>query len=131
MYLGEFKSKFTGKGRVVLPKEVRKLAGNRIVLKKGLDGCLEGYGLRDWQKQYQDKLDLSGDKASRFRSRYFFASSEVVELDNQGRFVIPLGLLEFGRISTEVAIIGAGDHFEIWDLGIWQQQVKGFEEVYE
>lgn len=131
MYLGEFKSKFTGKGRVVLPKEVRKLAGNRIVLKKGLDGCLEGYGLRDWQRQYQDKLDLSGDKDSRFRSRYFFASSEVVQLDNQGRFVIPLGLLEFGRISTEVVIIGAGDHFEIWDLGIWQAQIKRFEGVYE
>lgn len=122
MYLGSFKEKFTGRGRVVLPKEVRKLAGNRIVLKYGLDGCVEGYGIKDWEKTSQ-RRDLGQDERQRFESRLFFANSRLIELDTQGRFVIPPDMLKFGKIRN-VVIIGVGDHFEIWDLNIWQRHIN-------
>lgn len=130
MYLGQYLLKFTGKGRVILPKGVRKLAGNRIVLKKGLDGCVEGYGLVDWEKQNQNRFELTQDRQDRFKNRYYLASMELVELDSQGRFVIPPDMRKFSSIKDRVVIIGVGNHFEIWDVGIWQAHIGEIEGAY-
>jgi len=127
MYLGTEKVKFTGRGRVVLPRQVRKLAGNRIVLKRGLDGCVEGYSLRDWKKESEKLSEVASE--DRFKLKYFFASSQLIELDNQGRFVIPPNMLEFGKIK-EAVIIGVGDHFEIWDLKLWQKHIGKARRAY-
>ena len=131
MYLGQYQTKFTGKGRVILPKSVRKLAGNRIVLKKGLDGCVEGYSLSDWEKQNQNRFELTQDRQDRFKNRFYLASMELVELDSQGRFVIPPDMRKFSSIGDRVVIIGAGNHFEIWDFGIWKAHIKEIEGAYD
>ena len=130
IYLGQYQIKFTGKGRVILPKGSRELAGNRIVLKKGLDGCVEGYGLMDWEKQNQNRFELTQDRQDRFENRYYLASAELVELDSQGRFVIPPDMRKFSSTRDRVVIIGAGNHFEIWDFGIWNKHIKEIEETY-
>lgn len=131
MYLGKYQSKFTGKGRIVLPRELRRLTGNKIVLKKGLDGCVEGYGFKAWEEKNQDKLNLSEDKAERFTNRVYLASVEMIDLDRQGRFVIPPKMRKFGKIKGQALILGVGDHFEIWDEKLWTKQVSRLELGYE
>ena len=53
-----------------------------------------------------------------------------MELDAQGRFIIPSALLEYARVNGEIVMIGAGDHFEIWQKKIWQRHLKSMEREY-
>jgi len=43
----------------------------------------------------------------------------VITLDSQGRFVIPEGMIRYASLGDNLTIIGAGDHFEIWNNETW------------
>ena len=64
------------------------------------------------------------DKNGRDLRREIFASAEYAELDSQGRFVLPRVMLMYAGIKEKVIIIGAGDHFEIWDEKHWEEYQK-------
>ena len=122
MFLGEYYLKFTGLGRVVLPKKIRsEVSGDRIVLSRGFEGCVLGFSLESWEKEANKQLEGSiTEEKGRLLRRYVFSGSEIVDLDKQSRFVIPAGLLHFGSLRDEVVLIGAGDHFEIWNRIGWE-----------
>lgn len=132
MFLGEYKAKFSGKGRVILPKKLREeINGNEIILSRGFEGCIWGFDLSDWKKEAEKQLETSPvEEKARLLRRLLFASSVTVELDEQGRFVIPGSLLDYALIRNEVVIIGAGDHFEIWDRDLWEKHLKRLERDY-
>ena len=122
MFLGSFQTKFSGKNRVILPKKFRSEIGksNEIILTRGLDGCIWGFNKKDWEKEAERQLEipLTEDKG-RYLRRNLFASAESTELDLQGRFVITSSLVDFAHLGEEVILIGAGDHFEIWNPSNW------------
>lgn len=132
VFLGEYQTRFSGKGRIILPKKLRdEIKGQEIILSKGFEGCVFGFSLKDWQKEARVQLEVSAvEEKARFLRRYLFSSSVTVELDNQGRFVIPNSLLEYAGIREEVIVIGAGDHFEIWDFKIWIRHIRRVEREY-
>ena len=53
--------------------------------------------------------------------RSIFSSLVYLEIDEQGRFVVPKNLLEYGQFKETVIIIGVGDHFEVWDVQKWKE----------
>ncbi len=132
MFLGEYKLSFTGKGRLVLPKGLREeLAGNDIILSRGFEGCIWGFSRQAWEEEIRKQLEIPiTEERGRSLRRYLFSASEKAQLDNQGRFVISPELLRFGRLVSEVVIIGAGEHFEIWNKLDWQRTLKKVEEAY-
>ncbi|MDO8619103.1 MAG: division/cell wall cluster transcriptional repressor MraZ [Candidatus Daviesbacteria bacterium] len=132
MFLGEYKLKFSGKGRIILPKKLREeIKDKEIILSKGFEGCIWGFDLKDWEKQAMVQLETSAVEAgARHLRRYLFSSSIEVELDDQGRFVIPGNLLDYGRVRDKVILVGAGDHFEVWDKDLWEKQLKTLERKY-
>jgi MraZ protein len=126
VFLGEYQTNFSGHGRVVLPKKFRQQLGDEtIVLSRGFEGCIWGFALKDFEKEAEKQLQMPvTEKFARDLRRYFFSAAESVKLDDQGRFVIPGDLLEYAGISDEVTIIGAGDHFEIWNPENWRELLK-------
>ena len=132
MFLGEYTTKFSGSGRVILPKNLRTdLIGNVIILSRGFEGCIFGFDLKTFEKEARRQLEISAtEERARIMRRYLFSGSVPAELDSQGRFVIPSALLTFAKLTFEVVIIGAGDHFEIWNTKIWKKHLKKIEEEY-
>lgn len=132
MFLGEYKTNFTGKGRVVLPKKFRlELKGKEIILSRGFEGCIWGFDIKDFEEEARKQLEISAtEERARYLRRYLFSGSESVELDVQGRIIIPSALLDFAQVKEEIVIIGAGDHFEIWELKLWEKHIKIIEEEY-
>ena len=121
MFLGSFRPSFDlNSRRIALPKKIREyLATNEIILSFGFEKCIFGFDTQAWQKQSEKQLDRPiTDRTSRDIRRFFFAPAEHIRLDDQGRFVIPSGLLEYAEVKSPI-IIGAGDHFEIWDEVNW------------
>lgn len=133
MFLGEYQVSFSGKGRLVLPKKLKdELKGQVIILSRGFEGCIFGYSPEGFEVESRKQLEISAtEERARILRRYLFSASALVELDKQGRFVIPKSLLDFAKLTeSSVDIIGAGDHFEIWNNKNWQKHLKKIERDY-
>ena|SRR3989338_2035868 len=126
MFLGSYTPSFDILSRrVALPKKIRAyLAKDEIVLSYGFEKCLFGFDHSSWQKEMAKQLSLPlHEKRPRDIRRIVFATATVIKLDDQGRFVIPGNLQKYAKIRRPI-IVGAGDHFEIWDENIWARQLK-------
>ncbi len=130
VFFGEYSVSFSAPGRIVLPKKLRELLkGNTFVLGKGFDNCLAGYDKEDWEARAKELLSVSLlDRENLEKRRFLFSSAVYLEIDEQGRFVIPRSLLQFGFLSEKVVIAGVGDHFEIWDEEHWKAYMKKMKE---
>lgn len=82
---------------------------------KGLDGCLFVYDNEEWQA-FEEKLrslPITNKEARQF-ARFFLAGAAEVEVDKQGRILVPNILREFAQISKDVVLIGVASRIEIW-----------------
>ena len=122
VFFGEYQINFSGSGRLLLPKKVRELLkGNTFILTKGFDNCLAGYDKDDWEKRAAELLNPSLLEPTDMNNRrYIFSSLVYLEIDEQGRFVIPKNILEHSQLEEKAVIIGVGDHFEIWNESTWE-----------
>lgn len=133
MFLGEYQTKFSAKGRIILPKVLRSELGKDkwIILSRGFEGCIWGFSKKGFEEEARKQLEISStEERARFLRRYLFSGSVPAELDAQGRFVIPSALLTYANVREEVVIIGAGDHFEIWNKNVWKKHLKMVEKEY-
>lgn len=129
MFLGSYTPSFDFKTRrVALPKKIRTyLAKDEIILSYGFERCIFGFDTATWEKESKKQLAAPlTARSARDMRRFFFSSAEPIKLDDQGRIVIPGDLLEYAKVKEPI-IIGAGDHFEIWDSEIWDRQLKVLE----
>lgn len=127
MFLGTYKTYFTGKNRITLPKKFRKELGNQdifYILMEG-DGEIWGFNFEEWQKQAENRLRIPlNTEEGKKQRRKFFSRAQDAELDSQGRFVISQEFADFAKLGEEILMIGAGDHFEIWNPRNWEKEVK-------
>jgi MraZ protein len=123
MLLGEHEHALDDKNRLTLPARLRDQLGERVVVTRGLDGCLYVYAAAEWAKLAERVGALDPlSREARTMQRFFFASGMDAELDKQGRIVIPANLLESAGIGREVTVAGIYDHLEIWDRAAWRDQ---------
>ena len=52
MFMGEFEHNIDRKGRLIMPAKFREELGERVVVNRGLDGCLYVYTMEEWEKVY-------------------------------------------------------------------------------
>lgn len=126
VFFGEYSVSFSAPGRIVLPKKLRELLkGNTFVLGRGFDNCLAGFDKKDWEARAKDLLSVSLlERENLEKRRLLFSSAVYLEIDDQGRFVIPKNLLQFASLHEKVVIAGIGDHFEIWDESSWREYIR-------
>ncbi len=123
MFMGEYNHTIDAKGRLIIPAKFREQLGDEFVITKGMDGCLFVYPFEAW-KEFEDKLKalpLTVNKEARKFSRFFLAGAATVELDKQGRALVPGTLREFAGLDKEVVLAGVLDRIEIWDKDKWHE----------
>jgi MraZ protein len=123
MFLGEFKHNLTAGKRLALPKKIREqISGNEVILAKGFEPCIFGFTGEAWSEAARQELTVPiSEVRGRQIRRQMFAGAQVIGIDVQGRVVVPETLLEWANIKGELTVIGAGDHFEIWDSASWKK----------
>lgn len=120
MLMGEYNHALDAKGRIIIPSRLREQLGERFVVSKGLDGCLFAFPPEEWAK-FENKLQalpLTNRDARKF-SRYFLAGAAEVELDKQGRALLPATLREAAGLEKDVVLCGVGNRMEIWSKEAW------------
>ena len=122
MFIGEYQHALDSKNRMIVPSKLREELGSKFVITKGLDGCLYAYPQSEW-KILEDKLKTLPltNKDARAFVRFFFAGACEIEVDKQGRGLIPQNLKEYACIEKEIVSIGVLTRVEIWSKEKWQQ----------
>lgn len=125
MFYGQFTVTIDQKGRIALPKMLREgLASEDIVLTEGYDGAIFGFDRGEWEQYAHQFLVVPlANEDARIVRRKTFASAHIAKLDDQGRCIVAQRLLKIAGLAQaggEIMIVGAGDHFEIWDMKRWQ-----------
>ena len=125
MLIGEYSHSLDVKGRLIMPAKLREDMGEKFIITTGLDGCLFGFSMIEWQK-FEDKLKTLPitNKNARNFVRFFLSGATECELDKQGRFLIASKLREFANLDKDVTIIGAGTRIEIWNTKKWEEQTS-------
>ncbi|MBI3980501.1 division/cell wall cluster transcriptional repressor MraZ [Candidatus Microgenomates bacterium] len=129
VFLGEFQHNLDDRGRLSLPKKLRQeLASREVVLTRGFENCIFGYPKEIWLDEAKRQLEIPVfEQKGRSLRRYVFSAAVTAEIDKLGRVLIPMNLKDYALIKNEVAVIGAGDHFEIWDSQKWKEYLKTIE----
>lgn len=117
MFKGEHHYALDEKGRLVLPPKFRRALGPTVVVTRGVDGCINVYSPREWTRFERDLRALSIKK--RHVVRFFLASAEDVELDQQGRMMLPAHLRAHAKIDREAVVVGMDRHLEVWSEEHW------------
>ncbi len=121
MFLGEYEHTIDAKGRLAVPARFRAQMDRGAVISKGMGTCLSIYTLDRWEQKSSELVaGMSSDELRDFERRVYPSASEV-ELDGQGRIVIPAKLRAYARLESNVTVAGVRDHFEIWDRTRWQE----------
>ena len=122
MLIGEYEHSLDAKGRLIMPAKLREDMGEKFILTTGLDGCLFGFSMSEWEK-FEDKLKALPitNKNARNFVRFFLSGATECELDKQGRFLLVNTLREYAEITKEVIIIGVGTRLEIWNKDKWKK----------
>ena len=131
MFMGEYNHTIDAKGRLIVPSKFRDALGDEFVITKGLDGCLFVYDNKEWTA-FEEKLKslfLTNKDARQF-VRFFLAGAANVEVDKQGRILVPANLREFAKLSKDVVLVGVASRIEIWSKEIWESS-ESFDDMEE
>ena len=122
MFIGEYSHSLDNKNRMIIPAKLREELEGRFIITKGLDGCLYVYPLDEW-KQLAEKLKALPltNKNARDFVRFFFSGASEIDIDKQGRGLIPQNLIEYAGITKDIISIGVLTKVEIWSKERWDQ----------
>jgi MraZ protein len=125
MLIGEYTHTLDEKNRMSLPIKFRKEMGKSIVIAPGLDNCLSIFTTKEWQN-VSKKLSNSSMLASDNRSfsRFIFGQAVILDVDGNGRILIPENLKNRSNLSSKVVVIGVQNRAEIWNEKTWNDYKK-------
>lgn len=122
MFIGRYYHTVEAKGRLAIPASFRSQLKSGGVITKGLDGCLFLFPDSYWQKLAKKLASLPlTNKAARAFTRLLVQEATLLQLDPQGRTLIPEYLRDLVGIKKQVVVAGALTRIEIWDRDIYHQ----------
>ena len=120
-FIGTYECKTDAKGRFMMPAALKKqltpVMQDGFVIKRAVfQPCLELYPLVEWNKMMEklNGLNRFNRKHNDFIRR-FTAGVKTVEVDANGRLLIPKDLITIAGITKEVTVSSAVNILEIWD----------------
>ena len=128
--IGTYECKVDAKGRLMMPvalkKQLSPILQEGFVLRRSVfQKCLELYPIKEWQVLMQkiNKLNKFKKKNNDFIRR-FTAGVKMVEVDVNGRLLIPKDLTVFANISKNIVVASAINIVEIWDKELYEQAIS-------
>jgi MraZ protein len=129
MFRGNHPTRVDEKGRLKVPSEFKRLIdekyGNQFYI-TSLDGAVaQVYPFEEWQQIEEKLARLSNFNPTKKkflnRTNYY---GQVVEMDAQGRLLIPSLLRESADIKGEVAVVGHLNHLEVQSIERYKKDIE-------
>lgn len=119
--IGNIEAKVDAKGRAFVPAQFRRQLQDetKFILRKGLfHDCLVLYTEQAWN----DIISVLRNNLSRWNrreeqiSRQFVAEADRIELEENGRMLIPKRYIDALSIEKDIRFVGADTVIEIWPI---------------
>lgn len=121
MFIGEYKHTIDEKGRLAIPVKFRQDLARGAVVTRGLDASLFLFPKEEWDKLASKLAGLPlGQSNSRAFARLMLAGAMDVDVDKQGRLVVPEYLRRYAGIAKNVVVAGLYNRLELWDTERWE-----------
>jgi MraZ protein len=129
MFRGNHPTRVDDKGRLKVPAEFKRVIDEKYAQRfyiTSLDGTIaQIYPFEEWERIEQRLASLStfnpAKKKFLNRTNYY---GQVVEMDGQGRLLIPQTLRDSARIRGEVAVLGHLNHLEVRNLEAFRKEIE-------
>lgn len=128
MLIGQYAVNVGEKNRIAFPKKFREVLGNKLIITYGFESSLIVVSEVNWKSLLQgsEKKPFLLSTA-RDTQRFLLGGASLVDLDAQGRFVLPDYLKEFSDIREEVVFMGLNSYVEMWDKKRWIEYQKNMQ----
>ena len=128
MFRGNHPTRVDEKGRLKIPAEFKRVIDEKYAQKfyiTSLDGIVaQVYPFEEWERIEQKLASLStfNPTKKKFlnRTNYY---GQVVEMDGQGRLLVPQILRESAQIRGEVAVLGNLTYLEVRNLEAFRKEI--------
>lgn len=131
-FIGRYYHALEQKGRLSIPAAFREKLGGQAILTLGFDGCLFLFPLPNWQEALKGTANMPFTrKRSRDYIRWLTNSAVEVEMDGQGRILVPAYLKERANLEKRVVVVGSLDRIEIWNQEDYHQYLEQLESQAE
>ncbi len=125
MFLGQYKRTLDNRGRITIPARFRGHLSGTVVITRGLDRCLTVYPQEVWDEiaAKVNALPIT-DPRGRALRRLLYADAASVELDRQGRILLPERLRAYADLAPggEAVIVGLDRFLEVWNPERWNEE---------
>ncbi len=132
MFRGINSATLDSKGRMALPARFREVLqlgadGKTVVTIDMREQCLLLYPLSEWEV-VQRKLESLANVGARARllQRLLIGHATDLDLDAQGRILLPVMLRDFGALEKKLVLVGQGNKIEIWSADHWQERMQNW-----
>ncbi|BAU58521.1 division/cell wall cluster transcriptional repressor MraZ [Halorhodospira halochloris] len=128
MFRGVSQLNLDSKGRLVFPARFRDRLinhcdGEVVATIDYRDKCLVIYPLPEWEVIEQKLIALPDMRESTKRfKRLLIGHAQEIQVDNNGRALVPPPLRDFAGLAKKVVLIGQGNKLELWDEARWEQR---------
>ncbi len=125
MFRGVQHINMDAKGRLAMPARQRepllsRCDGHIVVTIDTQTPCLVIYPLPEWERIEQDIQGLPSLKpAVRRFQRLVLGYATDLELDGNGRMLLPQSLREYARLDKKLVLVGQGNKLELWSEALW------------
>lgn len=126
MFRGLSAVQIDSKGRITIPANYRTLiveeaSGSLVVTIDTEQRCLLLYPFPQWQV-IEEKLEAlpSFQPAARRIQRLLLGHATELELDRQGRILLPTLLRDYADLDKSLILVGQGKKIEIWNEAAWE-----------
>ncbi len=100
-------------------------AEGRLVVTAHPHRCLLLYPRPAWEPISAEIMSYSSlERQTSMVQRLLVGFAKDVEMDAAGRLLISPELRRFASLERQVALVGQGSHFEIWNLPAWEKQIE-------
>lgn len=127
MLYGRFEHTVDAKNRVFIPAKFKESLGISFKLTyNDFNKCILVYSNAEWEK-YEEKISQLPTLKFEDFIREIYSNTVDVQVDGQGRIVIPQFLKEKVDIEKNVLIMGVGSHLEIWAQEVFEEKQKSID----
>lgn len=139
MFSGRFYHAVDDKGRVSLPAKFRDVlqheGHDRLYItnfKEEGEPCLDAYAPSEWEKVVARFTGKKvGDRATNLFETYYVGGAHEVQVDKQGRILIPPKLREYARLTREVTFNSKHNRIQLWDTPTFDKILKSAEDLLQ
>jgi MraZ protein len=129
MFLGQYRHNFDAKGRLTIPARFRELLTDGAFVTQGFEQNLMVLTPPAFEAITQGVNQTSiTNPTARDLKRLLFSTASRVELDGNGRILIPQFLRELAGLDSEAFLVGVGDYFEIWAPTQWEEKMSSLKD---